>query len=97
MWDPHAPLNESVALSPTFVLVWNEAVRPGSKSGVKSHCPRYAIASSGTGSVRAVAELVGDDVGVPLLDVLVGIELYVNGQYPSRRAVFAAKHEGLSR
>ena len=46
----------TVALSPTFVLVWNVALVPGSSPDSKLHWPRNATSSSGTGAVLAVVE-----------------------------------------
>ena len=62
--ESHAPLNVNVALSPTFVLVWNVALDPGSMSVSKLHWPRYAVALSGRGVVTADAEAVGDEAAV---------------------------------
>ncbi len=79
----HAPLNCSVALSPTFVLVWKLALEPGSRVGSKSHCPRNATALSGTGAVLAV--LVGVDAELLELALLPALstEMY---QYVHRAA-----------
>ena len=57
----YAPLKFTVALSPTFVLVWNVALDPGRIVGSKSHWPRNATSLSATGSVIAVAEGFGLD------------------------------------
>ena len=56
----NAPLNVSVALSPTFELVWKLAADPGSRPGSKSHCPRNAMSPSGTAAVTAVEDADAD-------------------------------------
>ena len=78
-------MNVNVALSPTFVLVWNVALDPGSMSVSKLHWPRYAVALSGRGAVTADAEAVGDEAAVLVREELcVGLGKKKRGKYAYR-------------
>ena len=83
--ESHAPLNVNVALSPTFVLVWNVALDPGSMSVSKLHWQRYAVALSGRGVVTADAEAVGDEAAELVREELcVGLGRKKRGKYAYR-------------
>ena len=62
----NAPLKVSIALSPTFELVWKLAADPGSRPGSKSRCPRNAMLPSDTAAVTAVEDAEADAAAVAL-------------------------------